>query len=142
MAIVSNKVQSSTGGRPAGYVWYFLLLGLASGGAVLAFAFLPQPFTAFVGWVALGIAGLNSLLGRRFPDSFFSARVRRGTGSVVYYVIFGTAFAGALLADLLVVRRGDLAWLGWMMAVVVAVVNTGGAMLVGARSTVKSASTL
>lgn len=138
--MVSDKRQSSTGGRPAGYVWYFFALGLVSGGAVLAFAFLPQPFTAFVGWVLLGITGLSGLLGRRFPNSFFSARVRQGTGSIIYYVIFGSAFVGALLADLLVVRRGGLPWLGWTMAVVVAVVSTGGAMLVGARSTVRSAS--
>jgi hypothetical protein len=138
MAMVSNKRQSITESRPAGYVWYFSALGLMSGGAVLAFALLPQPFTAFVGWAALGISGLSSLLGRRFPDSFFSARVRQGTGSVIYYVIFGSAFVGALLVDLLVVRRDHLPWLGWTMAVVVAVVSTGGAMLVGARSTVKS----
>ena len=139
MAMVSDKGRSSNGARPAGYNWYFFALGLMSGGVVLAFALLPQPFTAFVGWLALGIAGLNSLLGRRFPDSFFSARVRQGTGSVIYYVIFGTVFAGALLVDLLVVRHGNLPWLGWTMAVVVAVVSTAGAMLVGVRSTVRSA---
>jgi drug/metabolite transporter (DMT)-like permease len=111
--------------------WYFVVMGLVAGAAVVAFGALEQPFATVVLVVAIAIATAFDRVSRRIVPPPFSGRQR--PGAVVYLVVLGAVLVISLVLAWTVGRDGA-PWLPWVLGVIVFVVALVGAWIPESRS--------
>lgn len=140
MSKVSNTDKPSGIERRVHRLWYCVGMGLVAGAYVMALPVPPQQIVGFSVPVVLLVLGLIGFLARRYSASLFSARLRRGKGTIVYLVALGIVLVGGLVLVVVVVRHGDALWLAWTMAGLIFAVVASGAWITEGPSTRKMAS--
>lgn len=104
--------------------WYYAILGLIAGVAVVAFALLPQPIAGPSLVVAALLVAVTSRIaakasGTRLP-------IPASAVGVGYLVALAVALVGSLVVVWTVVRPDGPSWLAWMLGALVFMVALSG----------------
>lgn len=104
--------------------WYYPVIGVVAGAAVVAFGLLPQQIAGPVLVAAAVFVGVTSRITARASGTRLP--VPASAAGIGYLVALAVAVIGSLIVVWTVVRPGGPSWLAWMLgALVFVVVSTG-----------------
>ena len=136
MTAVSDSEDPSGKQRFARQLLQYLAPAAVTAVAMIAFAVLPRQFGGLPFTAAVVLFTLFYILSRRIPPP---PSRPRGWG-VVYLVALGVVMAGSLALEWVVVRRGGIPWLPWILAGGVFVSIASGAWIIDGRTTAATTS--
>ncbi|TFD90806.1 hypothetical protein E3T61_09845 [Cryobacterium lactosi] len=124
MSVVSNSRNTGRSDQPQNDLWYYLVMGAAFAGTVIAASVLPAGFNGLAFTGLLVVIAVAEGLARRFGVSSFIPRSGRSGWTFFIVVVAMIAVSGVLVMT--VVRPNDVVWLAWTLAGLNVVVFVGG----------------